>query len=257
MLGTKRRLGQLLAQRLPATSLHAFLAKIAQTNPGAIVEAIGPILNRDADLDSMPFDTPLDGDIGFHHLSGLFASNNLNHAAIAMTIRQAAYLFGLVRRMDVARAIEIGRYKGGSTLLIAAAMGPGGRLWSIDLGVKEERLRSAGARPFREQIEDMLARLSLTTDLIDGDSRTIEVSTGEVDLVFIDGDHSYEVARNDYERFGRRTRSGGALIFDDAIAYGAFGSHADTVGLLVEEIISEGDFRLVSTVDRLAHLERV
>ncbi len=63
--------------------------------------------------------------------------------------------------------------------------------------------------------------------------------------------------RSDYERFGRRTRVGGALLFDDAFEERLFGAHPESVGRLVREITDEGDFRLVKAVDRLAHLERV
>jgi predicted O-methyltransferase YrrM len=205
----------------------------------------------------MPFDLSVKGQLEFQHLAGLFASTSLDHAVISMTIRQAAYLYGLVRQRKARKVIEIGRYKGGSTLLIAAAMGGEGEFWSIDLGDKESRLRSSDSRPFDEQIADACRRLGLQVKLVVGDSRTIEVDTGEVDLVFIDGDHSYEGVKNDFERFGKRVRIGGAVLFDDAFDEGLFKTHSDTVGLLVEEIVSEGQFKLVKAVNRLAHLERV
>ena len=94
-------------------------------------------------------------------------------------------------------------------------------------------------------------------NLLVGDSRTIEVDTGEVDLVFIDGDHSYEGVKNDFERFGKRVRIGGAMLFDDAFDEGIFKTHSDTVGRVVQGIVAEGEFKLVKAVNRLAHLERV
>jgi predicted O-methyltransferase YrrM len=205
----------------------------------------------------MPFDLPIKGQLEFQHLAGLFASTSLDHAVISMPIRQAAYMFGLVRQMKARKVVEIGRYKGGSTLLIAAAMNGEGNFWSIDLGDKEVRIRSSGSRPFDEQIADICSRLGLQVNLLVGDSRTIEVDTGEVDLVFIDGDHSYEGVRSDFERFGKRVRIRGAVLFDDAFDEEIFRTHSDTVGRLVEEIVVEGQFKLVKAVNRLAHLERV
>lgn len=76
-------------------------------------------------------------------------------------------------------------------------------------------------------------------------------------MVFIDGDHTYEGVKNDFDRFGRRVRVGGAVLFDDAFDEGIFKAHSDTVGRLVAEIITEGEFRLVKAVNRMAHLERV
>ena len=90
-----------------------------------------------------------------------------------------------------------------------------------------------------------------------GDSRIIDVNTGEVDLVLIDGDHSYSGVRNDFERFGRRVRVGGAILFDDAFDEDVFKTHSDTVGRVVQEIVTEGEFRLVKVINRMAHLERV
>jgi predicted O-methyltransferase YrrM len=86
----------------------------------------------------------------------------------------------------------------------------------------------------------------------------VELDTGEVDLVFIDGDHSYAGARSDFERFGRRVRVGGAVLFDDAFDDGVFHViHTDGVGPVVREIAAGGDYRLVKVVKRLAHLERL
>jgi hypothetical protein len=78
-----------------------------------------------------------------------------------------------------------------------------------------------------------------------------------VDLVLIDGDHTYDGVRADFERFGRRARIGGAVLLDDAFPEQLFNSHSDTVGRVVQEAVAEGDFRLVKVVDRLAHLERL
>ena len=222
------------------------------------MEILGPLLNRKPDLDRMPFDLPANGRLSFEHLAGLFASTSLDHAVIAMTVRQTAYLFGLVRQINARKVIEIGRYKGGSTLVIAAAMEGNGTLWSIDIGEKEERLHSDQAhRRFDDQVADLCRKFNLKADLLVGDSRSIQVETGEVDLVFIDGDHSYDGVRNDFERFGRRVRVGGAVLLDDAFSDGISRTHSDTVGRLVREIEQEGEFRVVKSVNRLAHLERV
>jgi predicted O-methyltransferase YrrM len=182
----------------------------------------------------------------------------LDHAVISMPIRQAAYIFGLIRRTKPRKVIEIGRYKGGSTLLIAAAMNGDGQFWSIDIGEKETRLSDGkGSRPYDAQTADACNRFGLNVHMIIGDSRTIEIDTGRVDLVFIDGDHRYEGVKSDFERFGRRIREGGSVLFDDSFDEGIFKTHSDTVGRLVQEVQAEGRFRLVKVVNRLAHLERI
>jgi len=250
--------GRTLASWLPEVALHAFAGRLALHDPQVILEAVGPHLNRNPNLDNMPFDLPIDGEMRFEHLAGLFASTSLDHAVISMPIRQAAYLFGLIRQTKARKVIEIGRYKGGSTLVIAGAMDGEGEYWSIDIGDKEARLHDHSlCRPFDEQIADACARLGLQVNLLVGDSRTIEVDTGEVDLVFIDGDHSYEGVKSDFERFGKRVRMGGAVLFDDAFDEGIFKTHSESVGRLVHEVVTGREFRLVKTVNRMAHLERI
>lgn len=257
--GSATALGNVLAACLPQATLQVLLSRLSDQEPQALLEVLGPRLNRKPTLDTMPFDLPVPGRaLQFEHLAGLFASTSLDHAVIAMTIRQTAYLFGVIRQMQARKVIEVGRYKGGSTLVIAAAMSGEGQLWSIDIGEKEARLYQGGsARPFDQQLADVCRRLGLRVDLIVGDSRTVQVETGEVDLVLIDGDHSYEGAKNDFERFGRRVRVGGAVLLDDTFDEEFFKTHSDTVGRLVQEIVAEGEFQLVKAVNRLAHLERV
>jgi predicted O-methyltransferase YrrM len=233
---------------------------IGRTDPNVILQGFGPLLNRDPDMSTMPVDLPVTDDVRFEHLAGLFASTSLDHAVISMPVRQAAYIFGLLKDIKALKVVEIGRYKGGCTLIIAAAMGGQGTLWSIDTGIKEVNLRT---KRNMDKSYDMLLRGQLerfglsNVSIHNGDSHTIEVDTGELDVVLIDGDHSYEGVRNDFERFGRRVRLGGAILFDDAFAEGIFTSHVDTVGRLLHEITSNGDYRLIKQVNRLAHVERV
>ena len=234
------------------------LRRLARRDPHLFLAALGPRFDLETTLDRMPWDLPpSSGQIEFQQLSGLFASSSFDHAVIAMTVRQAAYLFGLVRHSQPRRIVEVGRYKGGSTLVVAAAMPPDARFWSIDIGEKEGRLARMDSRPYDVQLSDVLGRLGLTVDLVVADSRTVEIDTGELDLVLIDGDHSYDGVKNDFDRFGRRTRVGGAVLFDDTFDERLFRTHSDTVGRLVQEIIEEGEFKLAKGVDRLAHLERV
>lgn len=258
-----RRVRMALARvtaRIPSSEFRRCLLLAAfEHDPTSLLAALGPTFNRHPTLDAVPLDLEPHERLEFEDLSGLFASNSLNHGLIGMTIRQAAYVFGIARRLPARSAIEIGRFRGGTTIVLAAAMAPHGRLWSIDLGEKEARWRAEipESRPFDEQTSDFCKRFGLDAVLLAGDSRTIEVDTGEVDLVLIDGDHSYEGARSDFERFGMRVRRGGAVLLDDAFDEELFPAHTDTVGRVVREATSSGAFRLVRAVDRMAHLERV
>jgi predicted O-methyltransferase YrrM len=228
--------------------------------PQDLLQVVQTKFNRAPTVDAMPLDLGISQDtVAFEELAGLFTSNDLNRGVIGMTFREAAYIFGLVRRLGAERAIEIGRWRGGSTILLAAALGPKGTLWSIDNEEKEERLaaETLHERSYDDQTREFLARHGLRAELLVGDSRTIDVATGEVDVVLIDGDHSYDGVRSDFERFGTRVRVGGAVLLDDAFPSPPWTSHEADVGRLVDEVVAAGDFRLAARIDHVAHLERV
>ena len=50
---------------------------------------------------------------------------------------------------------------------------------------------------------------------------------------------------------------GGAVLFDDACDEAVFHTHSESVGKLLNEIVAQQSFRLVKSVNRLAHIERV
>jgi len=256
-----RRLSLALARaipRVPSAEFRQHLAdQLVEVDAKAVIEALGPKLNRDPRLETMPLDLQPTERLEFEDLAGLFAASNLAHGIVGMPIRQVAYVFGLARRMDAEKAIEIGRWRGGTTIALAAGMGPAGRLWSIDLGEKAARVLGVDPDDLDRQTAELASRFGLAVELLRGDSRTVEVETGEVDVVLIDGDHAYEVARSDFDRFGRRVRVGGAVLLDDAFGDGVFLSVDPRVRRVVDEVLDEGDFRLIRAVDRLAHLERV
>ena len=222
-----------------------------------MLQPIGAVQNRGRRLAEMPLDLEPESELGFEDLAGLFASSILNHGVIGMTIRQAAYVFGVARRMGATKAIEIGRWRGGSTLILAAAMGRESKLWSIDIGEKAERVLGEHGESLDEETRRFCERFGLDVDLVVGDSHTLELDTGEVDVVLADGDHTYEGTKTDVERWGSRLRVGGALFVDDAFDDYFVPSHPESAGRVVRELQASGDFRLVKAADRLAHLERV
>jgi predicted O-methyltransferase YrrM len=257
----RARLANLLARggsALPSQTFRRRLVEhVFERDPQAVLETIGARQNRHPRIATMPLDLDPDGRLEFEDLSGLFASSLLNHGVIGMTIRQAAYVFGLARRMPARRAIEIGRWRGGSTVALAAGMGPKGKVWSVDIGEKAERLLGEKAATLDEQTRAFCERFGLDVELLVGDSRTIDVDTGgEIDILLVDGDHTYEGVRTDVERFGPKLRIGGALLLDDAFDDFFIPSHFESVGRLVRELERDGSYRLVKGVDRLAHLER-
>ena len=67
---------------------------------------------------------------GFEDLAFLFSSNQLNHGVASLQIDEAALLFRLARDIERGPVAEIGRFKGGSTMIFATALPESVELWS-------------------------------------------------------------------------------------------------------------------------------
>lgn len=151
---------------------------------------------------------------GFEDLAFLFSSTILAHGVASLRFDEAAYLYRLVRDLQPRTVVEIGRFRGGSTFLIAAAL-EDGVLHSYDLETRQGR---AGAHLDRELVE-ALRRYGLAdrVELNTADSRTADPPGAEIDLLFIDGDHREEGVRADFEHWAPLLSSRGHVLFHDAV----------------------------------------
>ena len=152
---------------------------------------------------------------GFEDLAFLFSSTILAHGVASLRFDEAAYLYRLVRDLNPRTVVEIGRFRGGSTFLFAAAI-EDGVVHSYDLETRQGR---AGADLDRELVE-ALRRYGLEerVRLITADSRTADPPGAEIDLLFIDGDHRETGVRADFERWAPWLSPRGHLLFHDAVA---------------------------------------
>jgi hypothetical protein len=63
---------------------------------------------------------------------------------------------------------------------------------------------------------------------------------GQIGLAYIDGDHSYEQSRKDFENIDRYLKVGGFVIFDDSADWTAWGSHRSA-----REAMARANYELV------------
>jgi predicted O-methyltransferase YrrM len=193
---------------------------------------------------------------GFEDLDFLFTSSQLDHGVASLRFDEAALLYRLARDAGTATIVEIGRFKGGSTLLMASAMAAGSTLWSYDLHIPA-RSDLLGA-DLDDELADALKRLGVQDGvrLVVGDSRTVEIPPGPFDVLFIDGDHSYEGARADFERWSPHVSEGGHLLFHDAVDTGSYGNVYPGVQRAVAEVITGGSFAAARGAGTIAHFVR-
>lgn len=190
---------------------------------------------------------------GFEDLDFLFTSSQLDHGVASLRFDEAALLYRLARDAGAATIVEIGRFKGGSTLLMATAMAAGSTLWSYDLHIAP-RPDLVGA-DLDAELLDALQRLGVDAGvhLEVGDSRTVDLPPGPFDILFIDGDHSYEGAKADFERWGPHVREGGHLLFHDAIDTGSYGNVYPGVQQLVADVLRSPSFEAAEGAGTIAH----
>lgn len=108
---------------------------------------------------------------------------------------------------------EIGTAAGGHFYMLSRSLPTVTTLIGVDLHVRN--------RAFLRR----LAPHNLDIQLIDGDSRSIPVRNAVeravggqgVDVLFIDGDHTYEGVRSDYLNYRDLVREGGIIAFHDIV----------------------------------------
>jgi len=119
---------------------------------------------------------------------------------------EGEYLFLLARRARRA-IVEIGRFHGGSTFLLACA-NSAVPISSIDLQPQDD-----------ERVRMLLHehRVGGNVQLTVGDSQHTDYpAIGSIDLLFIDGDHSYEGCTADLENWYPKVQPGGHVLLHDS-----------------------------------------
>ena len=188
---------------------------------------------------------------GFEDCAWLFSSNCLNHGLSRLNLAEASYLFRVVRSLEAPRVAEIGRYRGGTTLLLAAA---GASVVSIDNDHAQLRLaRELTLALDRHALRDRV-------EIVIGDSRTHALEPGSFDVVFADGDHSYEGVRADFEHWWPALADGGHMLLHDAVPASAGivpppREHTEGVERLLAEVVERSDvIRVPIEAGTIAHV---
>ncbi len=124
------------------------------------------------------------------------------------------------------RVVEVGVYEGASALLLMRALGPSAELHLIDpFGRRPDALPEGWAASewaTRRLLGRELRRLgSDAPTLVWHVELSVETAarwSGEIDVVFIDGDHSEQGCQADWDAWRGFVRVGGHAVFHDARA---------------------------------------
>jgi predicted O-methyltransferase YrrM len=190
---------------------------------------------------------------GFEDLVFLFSSNQLNHGIVSQELDEAARLYHVARDVSDGSVVEIGRFKGGSTFLLAAALQGRAELWSFDIHVEHEG--GATGAELDAELQDALRRYGLdaAVHLVVGDSRSATPPDAPVRMLFIDGDHSYEGVAADWAHWEGALQPGGHVLFHDAVDHGGIGTTVEGVTQLVDELNLRADLIRQTDAGGIAH----
>ncbi|MBK5197743.1 MAG: class I SAM-dependent methyltransferase [Methyloceanibacter sp.] len=155
--------------------------------------------------------------------SAMFTEHKLDEHFIQLCPWEGEYLFAVARHAKLG-IVEIGRFKGGSTFLLANAVPKSVPIYSIDLEPQDdEKLK----RLFEATSKSSLKRVRL----IVGDSQKgCFPEIGPYDLLFIDGDHSYQGCSADIANWYGGLARNGHMLFHDSHKLGVQDAIADFMG---------------------------
>ena len=173
-----------------------------------------------------------------------------------MTRGQGEALYGAAHQSPIGgRIVEIGSFRGRSTIVLASAAPEAAEVLAIDPHAGNDRgpeeisgfedaadadhdafvanLAAAG-------VADRVTHLRMFSDAALG------AVDGEVDMLYIDGAHRYAPARADIRDWGRRVADGGTLLIHDS-----FSSVGVTLAIM-RELVPSRRFRYVGRSRSLA-----
>ncbi|MEO8502454.1 MAG: class I SAM-dependent methyltransferase [Acidobacteriota bacterium] len=174
-----------------------------------------------------------------------------------ISLDEAVLLYGLARQVRSGCIVEVGSYRGRSTVALGRGSIDGSRVpvFAIEphvvfIGVLGGRFGPADAGAFhRAMLETgcyhVVRLISLSSEQVAPAWRL------PIELLWIDGDHRYEGVRRDFDSWRPHLAPGATIVFDDA-ADPAIGPHK-----LVSELLATREYRRVNEVGKIVVLSSI
>jgi SAM-dependent methyltransferase len=123
------------------------------------------------------------------------------------------------------RIVEIGSFRGRSTIVLARAAGDGTEVVAIDPHLGSDRgPQEIAAQPELGEEDTQLFRSNLERHGVLDRVRHVRMLSSEapledaIDLLYVDGAHRFGPARDDLVRWGARVRDGGTMLVHDSFS---------------------------------------
>jgi SAM-dependent methyltransferase len=123
------------------------------------------------------------------------------------------------------RIVEIGSFRGRSTIVLARAAPAGAEVVAIDPHLGSDRgPQEIAAQPELGEQDTRLFRLNLERHGVRERVRHVRMLSSQaplpdaIDLLYVDGAHRFGPARDDLLRWGARVRDGGTMLVHDSFS---------------------------------------
>jgi predicted O-methyltransferase YrrM len=165
-----------------------------------------------------------------------------------------AYLALVCAAIRPKTVFEFGTFRGRTALNFALNSPAGCRVFTLDIPKQDRRIRTSEVnvadRWIMEQSEtgiDYQGRdVACKIEQLFGDSRSFDFRPfyGQVDLVFVDGGHDYEVARSDTRHALEMLSPGGVIVWDE---FANYGDYNDVTRAVFDEVPADEVVQIAST----------
>ncbi|MCE8424194.1 MAG: class I SAM-dependent methyltransferase [Candidatus Methanoperedens sp.] len=127
----------------------------------------------------------------------------------------------LLQKYEIKKFLEIGTANGGTLFMILRAISAQAKIVSIDLHYNKiwGIIDSPLYKSFKKDRFQKIILLKSDTHLPNTKETVDSILDGNVDLLFIDGDHSYEGVKQDFKMYGSLVKNGGLIAFHDIVKH--------------------------------------
>jgi predicted O-methyltransferase YrrM len=158
-------------------------------------------------------------------------------------LTEFAALIRLLSERELNVVLEIGTAHGGTYWTWCRLATPTAHLVSIDFPGDDEWSARLRRCPRATQAQTLIRADSHDPETI----RSLEGLKGSVDLLFIDGDHSYDGVRADFEDYAPLVRPGGLIAFHDVDSTNHPASQVDRLWARLRDVYDTRE--LIDAVD--------
>ncbi|MBO9571122.1 MAG: class I SAM-dependent methyltransferase [Chitinophagaceae bacterium] len=157
-----------------------------------------------------------------------------------------------------ATAVEIGVFEGVNTVVIGKHMQPSGKLYGIDpffkgkVGVCYHKYITI-LNLKRNKVKKNVVLVEKLSDA------AISDVPDKIDFIFIDGDHSYEGIKSDWDLYSKKVNKGGIIALHDTTVpdFDPGRASLGSIAYFKDVIAHDKAFEVIETVDSLNVMRRL